>query len=360
MSDSFIYNGLPTRVIFGSGIIDQVAAEAEYLGITKALVISTPHQVGLAEKVAKLLGDKSADVFAGAAMHTPVDVTEKALSICEALAVDGLVSVGGGSTTGLGKALAYRKDYPQLVLPTSYAGSEMTNILGQTKQGLKTTVRDASIQPETVLYDVDLTLTMPALFSGTSGINAIAHAVEALYAVDGNPIISLIAEEGIRSLYKALPILAKHSTDLEARKEALYGAWLCGICLGSVGVAIHHKLCHALGGAFDLPHAKTHTVVLPHALAYNAPAVPDAMKRLCRAMDTDNPVAALFDLARVIGAPHSLEALGMPEDGIDKAVEITFKNPYWNPKELDREAIKSTIHSAWKGIRPELQDVVDE
>ena len=194
------------------------------------------------------------------------------------------MAIGGGSTTGLGKAIALRTDLPQIVLPTSYAGSEMTPVVGQTSGGIKTTQSSPKILPEIVIYDVDLTMTMPPKLSATSGINAIAHAVEALYARDRNPVISLMAQEGIRTLAQALPKICAQPDDRAARTDALYGAWLSGICLGAVGMALHHKLCHTLGGSFNLPHAETHTVILPHALAYNAPAAPDAMARIATAL----------------------------------------------------------------------------
>ena len=187
------------------------------------------------------------------------------------------MALGGGSTIGLAKAIALRTDLPQIAIPTTYAGSEMTPILGETKDGRKTTQKSMKVLPEVVIYDVDLTMTLPAGLSGTSGINAIAHAVEALYAEDANPIISVLAEQSIAALGRALPQIAADPSDREARSDAQYGAFLAGACLGSVGMALHHKLCHTLGGTFDLPHSETHTIVLPHALAYNAPAVPKAV-----------------------------------------------------------------------------------
>ena len=200
-------------------------------------------------------------------MHTPTDVTERGLARARELDADCLVALGGGSTTGLGKAIALRTDLPQVAVPTTYAGSEATPILGETVGGRKTTLRSPKVLPEVIVYDVDLTLTLPASLSATSGINAIAHAVEALYAKEANPVVSMLATAGIAALARALPRIAADLRDLDARSDALYGAWACGTCLGSVGMALHHKLCHVLGGTFDLPHAETHAVVLPHAVA---------------------------------------------------------------------------------------------
>ena len=350
--DAFIYEALPTRVIFGSGTVGQVAGEVERLGLSRVLVLSTPEQEGQARDIAALLGGRAAGVFARATMHTPVEVTEAAMAAVRDAAADGVVAVGGGSTTGLGKAIALRTDLPQVVIPTTYAGSEMTPILGETKEGLKTTLRDPKVLPEVVIYDVELTLGLPAGLSAASGMNAIAHAVEALYGRDRNPIVSLMAEEGIAALARSLPAVVADGTDRAARSDALYGAWLCGICLGTVGMALHHKLCHTLGGTFDLPHAQTHTIVLPHAVAYNAPAVPEAMARIARALGGGDPARGLYDLAGRLGAGRALRDIGMPEDGIDRAADLAIANPYWNPRPLDRSALRDLIARAWAGDPP--------
>jgi maleylacetate reductase len=351
--EPFVYEALPVRVIFGSGTVAQLAAEAEHLGVCRVLVLSTPGRGEVkAHEIAALLGERSAGVHAGAVMHTPVAVTERVVQIVRERAVDAVVSFGGGSTTGLGKAIALRTDLPQIVLPTTYAGSEMTPILGETKDGAKTTQRNLKVLPEVVIYDVDLTLGLPAAISGTSGMNAVAHAVEALYAVDRNPVISLLAEEGIGALARALPRISEAPHDHAARSDALYGAWLCGTCLGAVSMALHHKLCHVLGGAFDLPHAETHTVILPHATAYNASAAPEAMARVARALDSPDPPQALYELAGRLGAKPSLRELGMPQDGIERAVEQTMANPYPNPRPLDVFAIRELIIRAWEGEPP--------
>jgi maleylacetate reductase len=339
----FIYSALPTRVIFGRGKIAEAAAEAKRLGMKRPLVITTSQQVNSG---AHIVASTGGFAFAGAAMHTPVNVTEEALMVLKTEGCDGTIALGGGSSTGLGKAIALRTDLPQLVIPTSYAGSEMTNILGETQSGAKTTKRDAKIQPETVIYDPDLLDTLPNKFAATSGMNAIAHAVEGLYAVDGNPIISLMAEEGIRALATALP-KGKVGHD-----EALYGAWLCGTVLGSAAMALHHKLCHVLGGTFDLPHAETHTVILPHATSYNAPGSPEAMARICRALGATHAASALYDLAKRLQAPLTLKELGMSEAGLDKAADIAAANPYSNPTPIERAAIRKLLDDAYYGRRP--------
>jgi maleylacetate reductase len=339
----FIYAALHTRVVFGRGKISEAANEAKRLGMEYPLVVTTPHQSPIGADIAGQVGGAH---WNGAEMHTPVHVTQAALEFFRERKADGVISIGGGSSTGLGKAIALRTDCPQLVIPTSYAGSEMTNILGETAEGAKTTKRDAKIQPESVIYDPDLLDTLPDKFAVTSGMNAIAHAVEGLYAVDANPIISLMAEEGIRALAAALP------KGKEGHDEAFYGAWLCGAVLGSVSMALHHKLCHVLGGSFNLPHAETHTVILPHATAYNAQGAEAAMARIARAIGAKSAAAGLYDLAKNLGAPLTLKELGMPELGLDKAADIAAANPYANPIPIERAAIRQLLENAYHGHRP--------
>ena len=352
VTQNFVYNGHAARVIFGFGTLSQVGDELRKLG-RRALVLSTPQQSDHARQLAATLGDLSVGVFCEAAMHTPVDVTERALEAVRTLGADCTVALGGGSTTGLGKAIALRTDLPQLVIPTTYAGSEMTPILGETEHGAKKTIRSPKVLPEVVVYDVDLTMTLPAALSASSGMNAIAHSVEALYAQDANPIVSLMACEGVEALAKALPIIVEKTDDREARWRALYGAWLSGLCLGAVGMGLHHKLCHTLGGAFDLPHAETHTIILPHAVAYNARATQPAMARIAAALGVGEAAMGLYDLAGRIGAKRALKDIGMPELGVARAAEMALANPYWNPRPLDLEAIRRLIGRAWSGAPPD-------
>jgi maleylacetate reductase len=350
--DSFVYQSLPQRVVFGEGTSAKLAEEADLLAIRRALVLTTPGHERLGREMGERLGDRFAGLFAGAVMHTPVGVTDEALKCAADLTADGVVAVGGGSTVGLGKAIALRTGFPQIAIPTTYAGSEMTPILGQTQDGVKTTQSAPAILPKTVIYDVDLTLSLPARIAAVSGMNAMAHAVEALYARDRNPVISLMAAEAIRALAGALPAIVRAPDDRNARSQALYGAWLSGVCLGSVGMALHHKLCHVLGGTFNLPHAEAHAIVLPHAMAFNSVAVPDVQKRIAQILGASEAAAGLYDFARRLGVPMGLCEIGMPESGIDCAADLAMANPYWNPRPLERGAIRELIARAWAGERP--------
>lgn len=348
---SFTYAGAPARIVFGNGARAGIGEWVERLGCRRALILSTPGRAADAEACAAMLGSLAAGAFTGAVMHTPVEVTETALARVRELEADCLVAVGGGSTTGLSKAIAHRTDLPQIVLATTYAGSEVTPILGQTADGKKTTLRDLKVLPEVVIYDPELTLGLPLTVSVASGLNAIAHAAEGLYAEDRNPVATLFAVEGLKAMHEALPQLVAAPRDLDARTRALYGAWLCGMVLGSVGMSLHHKICHVLGGTFELPHAETHAVMLPHTIGFNAEAVPDLLQPV-REIFGRSPGAALHDFAMAIDAPMSLRRLGLEEAALDGAADAAVASPYANPRPVDKASIRALLEAAWEGRRP--------
>ena len=228
----------------------------------------------------------------------------------------------------------------------------MTPILGETDGDRKVTQRTPRVLPQAVIHDVDLTLTLPPGLSAASGVNALAHAVEALYARDANPITCLMAEESIAVLGRSLPHVVADPIDRVAREEAQYGAWLAGTCLGAVGMALHHKICHVLGGSLRLAHAETHAVMLPHVAAYNSAAAPDAMRRIARALATDQAASGLFDLNRALGLPHALSDLGILESAIDHAAMLVVQEPYWNPRPPRLDDIRAMLRRAWDGQPP--------
>jgi maleylacetate reductase len=349
---NFDFTGSPARIVFARGGRSRTADILADLGVSRALVLATEAQKDSADAFACTLGKACLGVYAGAVMHTPVAATEAALEIIRDQRVDCVIAFGGGSTIGLAKAIAWRTDLPQIAVPTTYAGSEVTNILGQTENGVKTTLKSPKVIPEVVVYDAELTRSLPKGMSVTSGINAMAHAVEALYAKDRNPISDMIAAEGIRAMTEALPRIVEAPDDLDARERAFCGSWLCGTVLGQVGMALHHKLCHTIGGLFDLPHAETHTVILPHATAYNAEGAGALLSPVSEALGGGAPGAALWDFAKGLGAPLSLRELGMPEEGIARAAEQAVANPYWNPRPIERDPVEALIRAAWSGERP--------
>ena len=349
--DDFIFKGIPTRVIFGTGTLAAVAEEVARLGGKAALVLSTSHQAEDAGRLASDLGGSCAGVFSEAVMHTPVAITEKALEAAKSLGADCLVSLGGGSTVGLGKAISIRTGLPHLAVPTTYAGSEMTDILGETKDGEKTTRRDPGIRPATVIYDVALTLGLPTDMTVTSALNAAAHAVEALYAADGNPVISQMAGAGLAALFKGVPQVVADPSDAAGRSEVLYGAWLCSTCLGQAEMGLHHKLCHVLGGSFDLPHAQTHAILLPHTAGFNATAV-RAQLAPATALFGEDLGGGLWDFAKAAGAPLALSDLGFTEKDLSRAAENATRNKYTNPRAFDAGDITALLRAAVNGTRP--------
>lgn len=349
MTTPFFYESLPMRVSFGAGYRSKLADEVNKRGLKRVLVLSTEFQKDLAQEISDSLGELSVGVYAKAEMHVPIETARDAQRFATDAGADGCIAVGGGSTTGLGKAIALEYGTPIIALPTTYAGSEMTPVWGLTVDGVKKTGKDPRVLPTSVIYDPELTLSLPVGMSVTSGFNAIAHAVEALYAPDSSPIISLMAEEGIRALVTALPNIVADPVNIKHRCDALYGAWLCGATLGATTMSLHHKLCHTLGGTFNLPHAETHTVVLPYALAYNAPSAPAAIKGLRRATGAEDPASYLRDLSLKLGAPASLRDLGLTEENVETAVDLATRNPYANPREINPEGIRRLLTAALNG-----------
>jgi maleylacetate reductase len=350
----FSYETRPVRVVFRPGAaVTATPGEAARLGLRRLLVVCGGRGETVARAVADALGDTCVGVHAQARMHVPVEDADRAVAAVRAAGADGCVAVGGGSAIGLGKAIALRTGLPLIAVPSTYSGSEMTPVWGLTEHGTKRTGRDPVVQPRSVVYDPRLTLSLPVPLTVTSGVNALAHAVEALYAPDTSPLVSIMAEEGVRAMAEALPRLAADPEDLDARSRALYAAWLCGTCLGATTMGLHHKVCHVLGGMFGLPHAETHTVVLPYVLAHNAPAAPHALAVLRRALGADDAPRALWELAGRLGAPRSLAELGLAEGDVTPAADRIAGEPYANPRPVTAAEVRAVLRAAYEGGPPE-------
>ena len=347
--EKFTYVAMPTRVVFGAGSVSELAAEVGRLGAKRALLISTPGRAEMVRSVAKGLG--VAGLFDKAVMHTPLAAVEAARAMAKSVDADCCVAVGGGSTIGFGKAIALTSSLPVVAVPTTYSGSEMTNIWGISEGGAKKTGRDVKVLPKAVIYDPNLTLDLPPGTSAASGMNAMAHCAEALYAHDGNPIVSLMAEEGIRALAAALPTVVKAPKDLEARSSALYGAWLAGMTIATTGNGLHHKLCHVLGG-FGLPHAETHSIVLPHAMRYNHDAASEAMTRISRAIHASDAPTGIFELEKQLGLPMRLADIGMKEADLERAARVAVEAPYPNPRKVEYGPVLDLLRAAYSGDLP--------
>ena len=355
----FVYEALPGRVVFAPGASrETLAGEVDRLGARRVVLIATEQERGLAEELSAPLGDRLVDVFTEVRPHVPAEVAERARVMARDAEADCLLSIGGGSTTGTAKAIALEEPLPIVAVPTTYAGSEMTPVWGMTEAQRKTTGRSLRVLPKVVVYDPELTFSLPASITGPSAMNAMAHCVEAFYAPGANPITSLVAEEGIRAISRGIPVAVESSEDLEGRSETLYGAYLAGAAFAVAGSGLHHKICHVLGGAYDLPHADMHTVVLPHAVAFNEPAIPEVMERIARALGessgAEGAAAGLYDLAQSIGAPTALKDIGMKRENIDEAVGLVLEAvPADNPRPVDEAGIRDILEGAYAGRRPE-------
>jgi maleylacetate reductase len=349
--DQFSYEALPGRVVFGSGASrTALAAELDRLEASRILLVATESGEALARRLAEPFADRVVAVFAAVRPHVPVSVAEAARALAASVHADALLSVGGGSTTGTAKAVALTSGLPVVAVPTTYAGSEVTAVWGLTEGERKTTGTDLRVLPRAVVYDPELTLTLPTELSAASGLNAMAHCVEAFWAPGRNPVSALAAEEAIRALAAGLPAVVADPASIAARSDLLYGAYLAGSAFAVAGSGLHHKICHALGGAYGLPHALTHAIVLPHVLAFNAPAVPDAIHRIGRALGSDDAVGALAALTARLGIPHGLRQLGMLEEQVDEAAGLVEASvPRDNPRPVNRAALREIIHAAWAG-----------
>lgn len=347
----FVFD-LPVRVVFGAGAGSRLGEEVARLGAGRALICCTQGGAKRAEPLAAALGDKCAGIFADAQPHCPEPVAMAAVERFDAVGADCAIAFGGGSTIGLGKVIAVRTGRPTLAIPTTYSGSEMTSIYGMLIGKEKRTKVDAACRPKTVIYDPALTTSLSAHLTATSGMNGLAHCVEALYPRVPDPVAALMAEAGLRALDAGLRGSIARPDDLEARGEALYGAFLGGSVVGLAGIAIHHKTCHVLGGRHGIPHGESNAVILPHAAAYNAAAAPAAMAALRRALGGEDAAGAIYDLARTLGAPASLKELGMAEAELDEAARLTVKATAWNPRELDFESVRNMLDDAYFGRRP--------
>lgn len=353
--NSFNYKALPINVHFGPGRVKEAKSILQEYHFAAVLVITTPEQEAQGQRLAEQLGELCVGVYPKAVMHVPIEVADQAIRDAQQLKVDCCLALGGGSTIGLAKAIALKTAIPIVAIPTTYAGSEMTTVYGLTENRLKTTGKDLKVLPKVVIYDPELTLTLPAKISACSGMNAMAHAVEALYAQDKNPIISLMALESIRALKDALPAIVQDPEDIEARKKATYGAWLAGICLGSVGMAIHHKICHTLGGTYNLPHAEAHAISLAYSVHYNRNADVEAMTQLAQALggtDHEQVGQLIYALNQKLNIPMALKDIGLPEDGPQTVAKIVCDSPYYNPRAYDYAELEQLMQRAYQGLPP--------
>lgn len=348
----FEYNALPWNIIFGAGTVKKLPAELKKRGYSKVLILSTPGQKENANKVIKILGAQVIGLFDKAKMHVPMKTVESAALMAAELDADCTVSIGGGSTTGLGKALSLKYNLPNIAIPTTYAGSEMTNIWGITEENRKVTGRDDVVVPRQIIYDPELTLTLPASIVGPSGLNAMAQAVVNIATDMPNPIVSSMACEAIKFISTYLPKIISDPTDIDARAHVLYGASMAGAALGTGTTSLHHKLCHTFGGTFNTPHAETHAILLPHSVAYNARVTSIGTNKIAEIMQVKNAAIGIHELAKKVGSPTSLKEIGIKKEDLDKAVTVAMEMSINNPEPVTADRLRQLLENAYHGHVP--------
>ena len=350
--EAFTHETLPGRVLFGPGRAGEVPRETERLGARRVFVITTPSMKDEADALRLALGERAVASWPDAQPHIPRADADRARQTARESRVDGLIALGGGSAIGLAKAVAVDEGAPIVAAPTTYSGSEMTPIYGITEGRRKETARDDRALPKTVVYDPCLTTGLPPEVTASTGMNALAHCVEALYSENPSPLSKVQAVEGARALAEGLPAAVRAPEDLDARSEALYGAYLAGAVLAVTGMAIHHRICHVLGGTFGLPHGPTNAVILPHVARFNAPAAPRAMKAIADALDVRDAAGGLYDLARDLGTPSGLAELDMSESDLKEAAHLVAEGDFYNPRPATASDVLAILAAAYEGRRP--------
>ncbi|GAA1288278.1 maleylacetate reductase [Planotetraspora silvatica] len=349
MSFTFDHVTLGQRVLFGTGAAaDNAVAAVEELGARRILLVHDAFAVALADAIAERAPVvRRIDEIV---QHVPVENAERATAVAAAADVDAIVAIGGGSVTGLAKAVALRTGAPIVAIPTTFAGSEATDVWGMTKGQRKTTGVDPRVLPKVVVYDAALSAGLPTTLAVASGLNAVAHAVDGFWAPRADPINRALGTEGLRALFPGLRGLIADPGDLDAREQTLYGAYLAAVAFASAGSGLHHKICHTLGGAYNLPHAETHAIVLPYVTAFNAPFAPDAAERIQELLGVPNAAAGLDALRAELGAPASLAAIGLKESDIRRAAELALPAvPPSNPRPVTVSDLEGIMRAAWVG-----------
>jgi alcohol dehydrogenase class IV len=358
MGLEFTFDSLPARIVFGVGRRAEIAEEVDRAGGSRVILIADAAAEAPADELAGHLGDRLATRWSEIVQHVPVELAEKARWAAEEAEADAIVTVGGGSATGLGKAIALTSGLPLVAVPTTYAGSEQTAIYGLTGGRHKQTGRDMRVLPKAVIYDPELTVGLPPGVTGPSACNALAHSVEAIWAPEANPVTTVLALEGVRAIAASLPRVMADPADLDARGDLLYGAYLSGVSLANTSAGMHHKITHVLGGTFGLVHADAHSVVLPHVVAFNGAVLPAEMERLAASLGRpgEDPAAALFDLAVDSGVNTSLASLGLARDDLPEAAERALAEITANPRPVTEDDLNSLLDRAFEGGRPTITD----
>jgi maleylacetate reductase len=360
VTPAFTWSAFPSRVVLAARALDQVPDEVDRLERQRVLVIGGGASArGALERLREALGARWAGEVRDAAQHVPAGIADDAARSADEIGADVLVSLGGGSATGLGKAVAQARDLPLIAVPTTYSGSEMTPIWGRTSEGRKQTWSDVRVLPRTVVYDPELCVGMPPRLAAASGMNALAHCLEALWSAGANPITTALACAGGRRLTDGLPRVTGDPNDLDSHASNLLGACLAGVALAQAGTGIHHRTCHVLGGGWNLPHAETHAVLLPHSTALAGARAMDAMVEVRRLLGAGDPPVALFALLQRLRLPTSLSALGMPEAALGEAARRVMQASEGDPLVPDEDAIRRMLDDAFFGRAPRAMTLAE-
>ena len=349
MAIVFDHATLAQRVLFGTGrAVENVGTAVASLGAQRFLLIAGASAADLGDAIADTLPVVAR--IREVVQHVPAENAEQAVAIARDHRIDLVVAIGGGSAVGLAKIVARDTGLPIIAVPTTFSGSEATDLWGITREQRKTTGSDPRALPKVVVYDAALTATLPARLAMASGVNAIAHAVDGFWAPRADPINRALGTEGLRALVPGLRALVSNADDLWAREQTIYGAYLAAVAFASSGSGMHHKICHTLGGTFNLPHAETHSVMIGYVAAFNSSAAPDAADRIATALEADSAGSGFSQLQQDLGTPTSLKALGFKESDISTAAEIVLQSiPPSNPQPVDRANLENLIRSAWAG-----------
>ncbi|MEA2627530.1 MAG: maleylacetate reductase [Candidatus Binatota bacterium] len=347
----FTHEGVPTRIVFGIGSRHGLADELDRLGLSQVVLIASGSSRAEADALVGVLDHRLTWRVDGVRQHVPAELAAEVTADAIRVGADGVVTLGGGSATGLGKAVAL-SGLPLVAVPTTYAGSEMTPVWGVTTDGRKETGRDPQVLPKTVLYDPELTFGLPPLTTAASGMNALAHCLEALWAAGASPLAGPLALDGARTLCEAVPAAVAEPWDAKVRGRALVGACQAGMALATAGTGLHHRLCHVLGGRYDLPHAQTHAALLPHVVGFNEPVLGALAARMAIAVGSGRASTGVHDLAVRMGLCMALSELGMPESAIEEVAAEVAATPPPNPRPVDEAALRSLLRAAWEGDSP--------
>ena len=386
MIEKFRYVSYAQEIIFGAGSLPRLGEAVNRFGWQRLLLCTnrSMQAAGNIEAIKAALGDRLVAVFDHVQPHVQDVQVQEVLALTGEHGVDAVIGLGGGSPIGMAKAVASALEekhngrparaafptdqplVPVIAIPTTYAGSEMTAVYGVThtreNPPRKVTVNDPKIVPKLVIYDPQLTLDLPPEMTASTGINALAHCIEALYSITRHPMSTSAAIEGIRNMNNALLRCYTQGDDLGARTEMLKGAHLAGLSLASVSMGLHHGLCHVLGGSSNVPHGIANSIILPHAIRFNAdvtaPELIPAVAAMGISTNEFNPIMAveamekkIFELTGEMNLPQRLRdaGVGLQESDLPRLAQLAFQNRSVqnNPKPITEEQLETLLRNAW-------------